>query len=150
VNSDNIGTFYKFANKKLLSKNGVGALRSRQDGGLSVSDEDRANTLNSYFGSVCEEDDGSMPTITCALPDSAHINDIDFSPLKVLAAMRKCKKNSKSSGPDGLPPLLFKKVSTALAGPLSLLFTFFMSTGCIPKAWTHAIVTPIKVKKLTL
>jgi hypothetical protein len=109
VNSDNIGTFYKFANKKLLSKNGVGALRSRQDGGLSVSDEDRTNALNSYFGSVCEEDDGSMSTITCALPDSAHIDDIDFSPLKVLVAMRKCKKNSKSSGPDGLPPLLFKK-----------------------------------------
>jgi hypothetical protein len=57
IDSDNIGTFYKFANKKILSKNGVGALRSRQDDGLSVSDEDRANAPNSYFGSVCEEDD---------------------------------------------------------------------------------------------
>jgi hypothetical protein len=98
------------------SKNGVGALRSRQDGGLIVSDEDRANALNNYFGSVCEEDDGSMPTITCALPDSAHIDDIDFSPLKVLAAMRKLKKTVNQVDLTGSLPYFLKKSPPRLLG----------------------------------
>ena len=52
--------------------------------------------------------------------------------------LKKLKCNS-SSGPDGFPPLLYKKLADCIAGPLSLLFTAFMSVGCIPQAWAHAL-----------
>jgi hypothetical protein len=142
ISSNNIGTFFKFVNKKLSSRNGVGALRNKLDGGVIVNDDDRANALNSYFGSVCADDNGTTPTIARTLPGNECIDSIDFSPLKISSAIRKMK-NTKSSGPDGFPPILFKKLAPVLAGPLSLLFTSLMSVGRIPRDWTHAIVTPV-------
>jgi ribonucleases P/MRP protein subunit RPP40 len=52
-------------------------------------------------------------------------------------------KSNLSSGPDGIPPILVKQLSTALAGPLSLIYTSFMSVGAIPDAWRRAVITPI-------
>jgi Reverse transcriptase (RNA-dependent DNA polymerase) len=61
---------------------------------------------------------------------------------QVLRVLKK-PKPSRSSGPDGFPSLLFKKLSSALAEPLSLLYSSFMSVGQMPSSWAHAIVTPI-------
>ena len=52
-------------------------------------------------------------------------------------------KTGGSSGPDGFPPQLFKKLSGSLAKPLSLIYSSFVSVGCMPRAWAHATVTPI-------
>jgi hypothetical protein len=38
---------------------------------------------------------------------------------------------------------LYKKLAPVLAGPLSLIFTSFMSIGQMPRAWVHAFVTPV-------
>ena len=54
-----------------------------------------------------------------------------------------CNKKGKASGPDGYPPLVYGNIATALATPLSLLFTSFMSVGKLPLEWTHAIVAPV-------
>jgi len=55
-------------------------------------------------------------------------------------ALRQLKTNS-SSGPDGLPPIMFKKLASELAYPLSLLFQSSMSTGQLPAEWKT--VSPI-------
>ena len=101
-----------------------------------------ANLLNDYFGTVCAPDNGIIPAIERFVPDSASINTVDFSPARVFAAMKKLK-NTNSCGPDSFPPVLYKKLASVLAEPLSLRFTSFMSVGQMPKAWTHAIVTPV-------
>jgi len=51
-----------------------------------------------------------------------------------------------SAGPDGLPPLLFKRLKICLARPLALLFTQLFSVGAIPPEWKKAIITPIYKK----
>ena len=48
-----------------------------------------------------------------------------------------------ASGPDGFPPLLFKRLRTCLAEPLSMMFNSFFSIHQIPREWSKAIVTPV-------
>ena len=76
------------------------------------------------------------------MPDTVSLDVINFTPEKVIAAIKKLKPN-KSSGPDGLPPLLFKKTASSLAEPLSIIYNSFMSVGVIPRNWAHAVVTPL-------
>ena len=116
-------------------------LRDEQGNAVS-SDEQRANMLNKYFSSVCTEDNGTSPSIVRAVPDEVFIDNIAFTPFKVAMAIKRLKAG-KSSGPDGYPPFLFKKLAPSLAEPLSLVYSAFMSVGHIPNAWTRAIVTPV-------
>jgi hypothetical protein len=76
------------------------------------------------------------------LQEDTLIDNVTFSPTAVINAIKKLKPNN-ASGPDGLPPLLFKKVAASLAEPLSLMFTSFFSVGQIPQEWRKAIVTPV-------
>ena len=50
-------------------------------------------------------------------------------------------KTSLSSGPDGLPPILFKKLAARLAEVLSIAFTQLMSVEAVPQKWKAAIIT---------
>ena len=52
----------------------------------------------------------------------------------------KCKL---SSGPDGIPPMLIKKLCNSLCRPLSLLFGQFISIGFVPDLWHKAVVIPV-------
>jgi len=70
------------------------------------------------------------------------MDNVVFDAAKIKRAIFKLKSNL-SSGPDGIPPLLVKQLSAALAGPLSLIYTSFMSVGAIPDAWRRAVITPI-------
>jgi ribonuclease P/MRP protein subunit RPP40 len=142
INSKNTGSFYKFVNSRIYSNKGIGALRSRNGKTVLVSDDERANLLNDFFGTACAADNGTTPVIDRFVPDFATMNTVNFSPARVFAAIRKLKKTN-SSGPDGFPPVLFKKLAPVLAEPLSLIFTSFMSVGQRPKAWAHAIVIPV-------
>ena len=108
-----VGRFYSFVNRKLSNKKGVGALRT-SDNDVVIDDGQRADLLNSYFSSVCTIDDGNMPPVSRVVQESVSLNTVDFSPAKVLAAIKKLKPN-KSGGPDGFPPLLFKQLAPAFS-----------------------------------
>ena len=57
-------------------------------------------------------------------------------------------KPNLSCGPDGLPPLLFKRLKDSLAYPLALIFTQLFSVGIIPDEWKNAIISPVFKKDL--
>ena len=111
-------------------------------GDVIVSDAERAYLLNSYFSYVCTKDNGIMPTFERSVPDSVAIDSVEFTPEKVRTEIRKLKA-SGSCGPDGYPPLLFKRTADCIAEPLSLMFTSLMSVSKIPVEWSHSIVTPV-------
>ena len=131
IERNNAGSFYRFVNNKLSCKRGLGAL-SDSSGDVIVSDAERADMLNSYFSSVCTTDDGIMPVIKRSVPENVELDFIDFTPSKVCAAIGKLKAGG-SCGPDGYPPLLFKRIKDCIAWPLSLMFTSLMSVGKTPK-----------------
>ena len=145
IERDNAGSFFRFVNSKLSCKRGLGALTS-ESGDVITDDLERANLLNAYFTSMCTDDNGTSPTFdrVAGLPVDSDIETIVFTPGLVNAAIKKLKLGG-ASGPDGLPPRLFKKLADSIAGPdgLSLMFTSFMSIGKIPEEWKHAVVTPV-------
>ena len=70
-----------------------------------------------------------------------------FSKAAVTSAIRKLKSNL-SSGPDGLPPQLFKRSCSSIAGPLAMMFTQMMSVSAVPDDWKAAIIVPVYKKGL--
>jgi len=60
IEANNTGEFYKFVNRRLSCKSGVGALHDNA-GRLITDDKRRADMLNTFFGSVGSQDDGNIP-----------------------------------------------------------------------------------------
>ena len=107
---------------------------------------DKANCLNDHFAKMCTIDDGVLPEIrqTSPLDKSDEVVHLDLVYCDWSATLAKCVKlkNKVAPGPDGLPPLLYKKLAKSLAGPLSMIFNLIMQFGTLPALWT-ALVTPI-------
>ena len=141
VNSNNVGSFYRHINKRMSCRSGVGVLRST-DGADAISDLEKAEILNNHFASVCTANNGIFPQFNRLVDDNVELSNIEFTPASVTRAIKKLKSNL-SSGPDGLPPVMFKQLAPQLASPLSQLFSSFMSIGQVPADWCSAIVTPI-------
>ena len=76
------------------------------------------------------------------MPDNIRLESVSFSPQVISKAIRKIKPKT-SSGPDGFPPILVKKVARSLTFPLSEIFRSFMSVGKIPDVWRHGVITPV-------
>ena len=89
----------------------------------------------------CTLDDGLTPYIVPLVSQSDEIDNVSFYPVFVARALRKVKP-SHSCGPDGLPSVLYNKLSKSLAHPLSFIFESIMSIGKVPDEWRSAIVTP--------
>ena len=140
IQSKNQGRFYKYVNSKLSNKSGVGMLKN-EDGVMITDDVERANLLNNFFCSTNSRDNGVMPSMDSPALTSK-LDTVDLSYTATSKALRQLKTNS-SSGPDGLPPILFKKLASELALPLSLLFQSSMSTGQLPAEWKTGTVSPI-------
>ena len=138
---ENTGAFYKHVNRRMACRSGIGVLKN-PDGSLVTNDTDKAEVLNNYFASVCTTDDGCLPNFDRVVPEDTLLSEVTFTPTLVKRAIKKMKNNT-SSGPDGLPPALFKKLINVLASPLSLLYSSLMSVGKVPDAWRSAIVTPV-------
>jgi len=143
INSDNLGRFYRFINSKMSCRSGVGSLIN-SDGDYATTDDEKANILNSYFGSVCTADDGLTPPFSANLPSDIAIDSISFHIPKLIRIIRKIKsKNKLSYGPDGYPAKLLTALAPVIAEPLSLMYSSFLSVGQMPTAWKSAIVTPV-------
>nr|VZI51637.1 unnamed protein product [Spirometra erinaceieuropaei] len=50
---------------------------------------------------------------------------------------------SKSPGPDDIPPKKLKELAAELAKPLSMLFQASFEAGCLPADWKSARITPL-------
>ena len=70
------------------------------------------------------------------------LDSVVFTRSIVCAAISKLK-NNLSSGPDGLPPLLYKQLKHCLAEPLSLAFTQLLSVSEVPDDWKRAVITSV-------
>jgi hypothetical protein len=67
-----------------------------------------------------------------------------------IKSLLKKLKAKTSSGPDGLPPIVFKNLANYLSGPLAKFYNMLMLKETIPNLWKQANVTPIFKKVLRL
>jgi len=141
IESNNIGSFYRYVNKKLSSRSGVGCLK-RDDGSVTNDPLEKAELLNKYFASVFTVDDGSNPTLPSRVANGSGLSSVVFTSYKVFKKLRNLKLGT-ACGPDGIQAALLKNASDSLAFPLAQLYQFLFDSCRVPKEWKLATVTPI-------
>ena len=112
-------TFHKYVNSKTKVRTGIGELQV--DDVTSISDEEKASTLNKYFSSVyTKEDTTRIPTcenhaVRTPCPRIQLSRDDVYRELQAL-------NPTKSAGPDNLYPIVLKETTSTIAGPLLSIF----------------------------
>ena len=142
IESNDLGQFYKRVNCASVHKTGIGPLKTLT-GELVLDDQKKAELLNDYFVSVCTKDNGLLPPLPpIVAEDEPKLESITFNVHKIKLTLKKLK-NKFSSGPDGLPPILFKNLANQLAYPLAKIFNRLILVGEVPNIWKKANVVPI-------
>ena len=112
-----------------------------ENGNAVTSDQSKADMFNNYYTKAGITDNGCTPACDIVSVSSI-VETVRFTETDIITAINKLKPNL-SSGPDNLPPLLFKKLKYILSYPLSLIFAQLLSVGCVPGDWTKAIITAL-------
>ena len=134
--------FWRFVQGKLKTKSGISPLNS--NGKTVVSDQDKANVLNSFFSSVfTQENLNSLPDIQeNSKSMGISLSEIIVTPEAVKRKLRVLDSN-KAQGPDQIPARILKELSEELANPFCFLFNKSFEEGKIPKDWKCADVVAI-------
>ena len=73
IKSNNIGSFYKFVNKRISSRSGIPPIIN--DDHVTVTDDQaKAGLFNEYFGSVGRPDNGFIPSCSSNTESSAQLS----------------------------------------------------------------------------
>ena len=142
LNAKDLGCFYKHVNKNTVHKTGIGPLKTKT-GILVLEDMKKAELLNEHFVSACTIDNGVLPNLSEPPTQiSDFLENVNVSTTKIYKILKAVSKKT-SCGPDGLPPILFNKLASQLAQPLSLFYSLLMKLGQVPAIWKKAFVTPV-------
>ena len=142
IEANNIGSFFKFVNKRISNQTSIGPIVTPNNITLTT-DYDKACSFNDYFTSVGRPDNGITP-VCCNRTDIC-LDTIEVNATNVMAAIKKLKSNH-TCGPDGLPPILFKRLQHIIAYPLAIIFKQLLSVAYVPDEWRKAIITPVHKK----
>ena len=82
IDSKNIGSFYKYANRKISTRENVGLLVDDKGNAITY-DCGKAKLLNSFFGSVITPDLEISSDIVKRVSSGVFIDTIDFSPMRL-------------------------------------------------------------------
>ena len=143
INANQIGSFYRFINKRIYNRSDIGVLVDTTNNAVIVNSSDKANVLNAYFASVWRKDNNTTPI--CDSLNVIPIENVNLDSDDVLRAIHKLKSNY-TCGPDGFPAIFFKRLKFVLAVPLSILFNQLLSVSYVPSIWKKAIITPVHKK----
>ncbi|BHF73661.1 hypothetical protein SprV_0401674300 [Sparganum proliferum] len=100
-----------------------------------------AKRANSFFQSVYTNEARFLPPSTEELPTPS-VSDKLFSE-GIVRRELEALNESKSPGPDEIPPKLLKELASELSVPLSMLFQTSFDTGTLPIDWKLALITPL-------
>ena len=138
--------FYGFIrSKQRLSKSNLYLKIS--DVNITETAEEAANEFSKYFGSVyTDENTAEIPEfepVDQEKPDN--ITNIVVTEDEVYKCLQKLMEE-KSPGPDGMHPMILKRLAKNWTQPLTILFQKSLETGSLPGDWKRANVTPIHKK----
>ena len=138
VNSKRV---WKYVNSKLKRQTGISNLKMA-DGGLTKTDKDKADVINTFFSSVfTKENTESVPQL------NSHNNNLFLSDLILTQEAVKKKLEglnpNKAMGPDEIPSIVLKELSSELSFPLLIIFNKSLSEGRVPIDWKTAEVKAI-------
>lgn len=140
VNSGNMPSFWNFVRSRLTYKSSLPNLVDKDNSVVSDSLA-KAKTFNEYFASVFTLDNDITPNWAFP-PSTTVVHDVSFHPFITFGKLEKLS-NKLSAGPDSVCPLLLKKLSISLAGPMSIIFQNSFNDSLLPQKWLSAIVCPV-------
>ena len=70
------------------------------------------------------------------------LDSVRFTEAHVANSIDRLKCNL-SAGPDGLPPMLFKKLKYCITRQLAMLFNQLVSVGYVSQEWLNTTVVPV-------
>ena len=142
IDNGNLGTFYRYANRKLTSRSSIGPLIDETTNTTVTDPTHRAELLNSTFKNYFTLDNNIIPPLAPFSTSSQNLSNIYFNPFSVERAIKNLKIKS-AGGPDGIPPVFLKMCSTELCPALSRLFELSFELNYVPPQWLTANITPL-------
>lgn len=143
IQSGNLGKFFRYANSKFTHKSSIGPLQDAS-GKKTIDPRVKATLLSKYFQTQFTTDNKSLPKNQPRTTD-AGLSSIVFTPTLVSRIIKTLNVRS-AGGPDGVPPLFFKKTIFSLCQPLAFLFQVMFDDGYLPPIWRQAYITAIHKK----
>ena len=142
INSNDPGQFYNHVRKNSVHRSGIAPLKA-STGELILGNREKAELLNHYFVSMCTDDNGILPPLEARKDaDDSTLDLVVFRSDQIRQKLKKLKAKT-SSGPDGLPSIVFKNLANYIASPLAKIYNLLMLHETIPNLWKQANVTPI-------
>ena len=139
---DNPRFFFQYAKSKSEVRTAVGPFLIEDD--IVVEPIDKCNILQSQYCSVYSSTGYKADIISKIIqkPGARGLDNVQFSEEDVCKAIATIPAKS-APGPDGIPAVLLRNCSNALAKPLHILWSKSMETGKIPSKLKHGLITPI-------
>jgi hypothetical protein len=146
ISSNNVGKFYRYVNNKLGSKKTVHPTKiGTTNNNRTDNPTKQVNIVINYFNSAFTVDKGQVKPRT---DNNTFCDSVLFTADTVLKTLISVKP-SISSGPDGIPNVLLKKLAYSICNPLCYIFDSSFKSHCLPSQWLQAFVTPIFKKETT-
>jgi len=92
IESNNLGAFYNYVNKRISYRSGNSALIDGV-GNVIVNDVDKANLFNEYFASVGTVDNNVLPPSTNKMSKGKMLSNVEFNSDNVMLAMNQLKES---------------------------------------------------------
>ena len=127
------------------NKSSIPALNRDDSNMMATTSAEKAELLSSQFAKNSSLDDNrrTPPTLPLRTSDTIPSPVITVKRVKRIIS---CLDNSKASGPDGIPVIVFKKLSPELSPVLAKLFKKCVSVSLFPPTWKVASVVPVPKK----
>ena len=126
-------------------KSSIPALNRDDSSMMATTSAEKAELLSTQFAENSSLDDGGRDPPSFAM----RTKDTVSTPLITVKRVSKiisCLDSSKSSGPDGIPVVVFKNLSPELSPILTKLFKKCVSVCEFPSSWKVASVVPVPKK----
>ena len=108
---------------------------------MATGDDDKAQVLANFFGSVHREDKGKKPELTLG-PCTSNCSVAHIEDEAVCTALRHIKVD-EAPGPDGIHPGILKALAEVIYLPVATLFRTTLAEGKLLADWKKAIVIGI-------
>ncbi|BHF85998.1 hypothetical protein SprV_ctg1102917600 [Sparganum proliferum] len=130
---------YSYLRRSTRNRHQIPLIRTTD--GVEIADsKDKAAYFSQFFQSVYKNEARFLPPSTEELPTQS-VSHILFSE-GIVRRELEALNESKSPGPDEIPPKLLKELASELSVPLSMLFQTSFDTGTLPIDWKLAHITP--------
>nr|VZI11813.1 unnamed protein product [Spirometra erinaceieuropaei] len=114
----------------------------KTSGDVEISEDgEKAEHFSQFFKSIFTSESPFTPP-DYDFDEGPQIESVSFDEATVRKELVMLNE-SKSPGPDDIPPKLLKELAAELAKPLSMLFQASFEAGCLPADWKSARITPL-------